>query len=127
MANWVSNILTVVGSDSRVEEVKKYLKNEECHFNKVADQLINSEDTFWFETKWSGGGDITLELSKIFPDLTFVLEFECFEDDFSGYAIYKNGEQVEYKEGMFDDHAISDHSWTNEDEDEDEEGEEKNE
>jgi hypothetical protein len=72
-----------------------------------------------FDTAWSPSLKVTNALSKLFPALIFTHRFEEGESDFSGYAVYRNGELIESADGEYDDYPITKHDCEDEEEGED--------
>lgn len=62
-----------------------------------------------FNTAWSPSTPVTIALSEMFPDATFI---HCYEEegmDFSGREEYKNGVLVSEVMGNYDDYPITEH------------------
>lgn len=73
-----------------------------------------------FDTAWSPSLPVTKALSIAFPELTFTHKYEEGGCDFSGYTIFKAGEEIENKQGEYDDYPVYEHDdFDDEEEEED--------
>ena len=104
MANICYNRLELIGKTSEIDKVLPYFKGKKCLFKYYKDGLTSvirengkKYETCYieFETAWTNPEDVIKKLSKQFPKLDFVMDYDIEFDDAGEYYLYQNGKVLE--------------------------------
>src|ERR1022692_1194737 len=101
MANDCSNSLTIVGLQGAPEEFTKALElamyGEEVDEGEyyAVDSFEGRPEQFLFNTKWQPPVNALLTLSKLLPAAVFLLDYLCWESDFRGQVVIRDGKVIE--------------------------------